>query len=120
VTDLNQDFKIYAACDLVQAFSLFSDASNSVALDVSGASEIEWILYDKFDAAKLTKKKSTAGITFVSSGVDGKIQIIITHADSATLVRGWYSHRIRVTDGIGNVTLVETGRALLVDDTKGG
>jgi hypothetical protein len=121
VTDINQDFNLYLGNDLSQVVAVFSDAANSIALDLSGATEIEWILYDRLGVVKLTKKKSTGGITFVTPpGTNGQIAIAIARTDTASLTAWWYSHRVRVTDGSGNISTVETGRALGVDDSKGG
>lgn len=106
---LNQDFVTYSGDTVSPIFTVLN--SSNVAIDISTVSEITWKLRpEDVDAAALVTKTKTAGqITFVTDGTDGKFQVAITAADTATL-SGYYLHEAQITDGSGNVTTVTVGR----------
>lgn len=60
-------------------------------------------------APLLTLKKSTGGIVFTNTGVDGKFTVNIGKA-LTTPLDGWYQHYASITDAVGNVTTVAVGR----------
>jgi len=108
MTAFNQDFDLYAGDDEAPIFTVTDGSGN--AINLSTASEIEWFCYkDKSLAAALKKFKSTGGVTFVTTGIDGKIYVNISNVDSAPL-DGWYFHSAIVTDANGNKTTFEVGR----------
>lgn len=80
MTATKQNFSVVAGDDMLPTYTI--DDGNGMALDLSTASDIVWTC--KVDGTtEITKKKSTGGIIFVNSGIDGKISIILTAADTA-------------------------------------
>jgi len=110
MTTSNQDFTSYAGMAVYPQFTIYSDAANTIPLDLSTSTEIECTFYKDIGvAAALIKKKSTGGISFVNTGTDGQIKVNISNSDSAPL-DGWYFHSAVVTDFSGNKATVEVGR----------
>ena len=105
---LNQDFITYSGNDVAPIFTVQTTAG--VAVDISGATQIAWMVQRQDNSAiVLTKTKSLGQITFPSGGTDGRFQVAITKTDTATL-GGFYIHSASLTDGSGNVTTVTVGR----------
>lgn len=108
VAAINQDFITYQGDSVIPIFTVV-DASG-VAVDISGATQIAWTCRLNLDTpAVITKLKTTGGISFVNTGIDGKFQVSILPADTSPL-SGWYIHAGVITDGAGNVSTVEVGR----------
>lgn len=108
VAAVNQDFVTYKGDTVIPIFAVVN--ASGVAVDISGATEILWECKLNLDGlALITKRKTTGGVTFVTSGVDGRFQVTILPADTSPL-SGFYIHRAVVTDGAGNVSTVEVGR----------
>lgn len=105
---VNQDFTTYQGDDVSPIFTV-TDASGTV-VDISSVLEIQWFAQRNLETAvALTKLKSTGGITFVTNGVDGKFQVLITKTDTTDL-SGFYQHKARLTDSAGDITSVTVGR----------
>jgi len=105
---VNQDFVTYVGDDVSPIFTVVD--STGAAVDISSVTEIVWICQHlDTGSAAVTLKKSTGGITFVTTGTDGKFQVAITHTITATLA-GFYIHEASITDATGNVTTVSVGR----------
>lgn len=105
---VNQDFNTYQGDDVSPIFTV-TDASGDV-VDISSVLEIQWFAQRNLDTAvAITKLKSTGGITFVTNGVDGKFQVLITKTDTSAL-SGFYLHKARLTDSAGDITSVTVGR----------
>lgn len=105
---INQDFVTYQGDDVSPIFTV-TDASGTV-VDISTVLEITWTCQRNLETAvALTKLKSTGGISFVTNGVDGKFQVLLTAANT-TALEGFYLHRAKVTDSAGSVTSVTVGR----------
>lgn len=108
VAAVNQDFVTYKGDTVIPIFAVV-DASG-VAVDISSSAEILWECKLNLDgSALITKRKTTGGVSFVSTGVDGRFQVAILPADTSPL-SGFYIHRAVITDGAGNVSTVEVGR----------
>ena len=105
---LNQDFVTYRGDSITPIFTVRN--SSGVAVNISGALEITWkILPENLGTPILTKTMTGGGITFVTSGADGKFQVAILATDTANL-SGFYLHEASVTDSFGSVTTVTAGR----------
>lgn len=108
VAAVNQDFVTYRGDTVVPIFAVV-DASG-VAVDISGATQISWTCRLNIEgSALITKTKTGGGVSFVSTGVDGRFQVSILPADTSQL-SGFYIHAAVITDGAGNVSTVEVGR----------
>lgn len=106
----NQDFITIKGDDVLPIFTVYSDYDALTPQDISTVSQIEWFCRRDEDSAVLfTKKKSLGQITFVNTGLDGKFQVQIDAADTATL-DGYYLHYARITDSTGKITTVSVGR----------
>lgn len=105
----NQDFITTAGDDVYPIFTV-RDGSG-VAIDISTVSQITWSMQTTSadTAPLLTLKKSTGGIVFTNTGVDGKFTVNIGKA-LTTPLDGWYQHYASITDAVGNVTTVAVGR----------
>lgn len=105
---LNQDFVTYAGDDVYPTFTVRD--SSGAAVDISTVTEIAWSAIRNSDAAvAVTRLKSAGQVAFVTNGTDGKFQVTIPKAVTATLA-GFYRHVATLTDSVGNVTTVEVGR----------
>ena len=109
MTASNQNFTSYVGMAVAPIFLITDGAGNVIPLQT--VQDIEWIAYkDTSIPAALTKKKSVAGgITFVTDGSDGKIQVNIAKADTIGF-DGWYFHSVAITDAAANPTTEATGR----------
>lgn len=105
----NQDFVTFQGDYVVPVFTVYSDLAAGTVLDISTVTEISWYArVDLSEAVVLTKLKSLGQITFVTTGVDGKFQVILTAADTAAL-DGAYLHYATITDVSGHITTVAVG-----------
>ena len=113
MTASSQNFTSYAGMAVAPIFTVTDGSGN--AIDLSTASDIEWIAFKDITlTAALTKKKSvSAGVTFVNTGSDGNIQVNMANGDSTSL-DGWYFHSVVVTDSGGNKTTVAIGRMAIL------
>ena len=116
MTAFNQDFEMYQGDDQRPIFAVKDGAG--AAINLSTASEIQWLLHDPAGVVKLTKLKTTAGVVFVTTGTDGKIYIDILASESA-LLDGWYAHSARLTDAGGKLSVFEMGRMLVKVRSRG-
>lgn len=106
----NQDFVTYNG-DTVSPIFTVQDA-NGNPVDISGAIDISWFAQRNVnDVIAVTKHKSTGGISFVTTGTDGKFQVAITPSDTSGLT-GWYTHFATVSNASGPTT-VEAGRMMV-------
>jgi len=104
----NQDFITFAGDDVAPIFTV--QDSSGAAVDISTVTQITWLAHlTADDAALITKTKTAGQISFVTNGTDGKFQVAINAADTASL-SGWYQHLASITDGTGKITTVEVGR----------
>lgn len=119
MTASNQDFTLYRGDDAKPLFTIYDAAG--VAIDISTVSEIQWLLHDDAGVVKLTKLKTTGGVTFVTSGVNGQIYVVLNAADSngSPGLDGWYWHSARITDSAGKLSVVEVGRLLVLVRERG-
>lgn len=105
---VNQDFVTYAGNDVSPIFTVKNAAG--VAIDISTVTEIVWICFRAVgETASISKSKTAAQITFVTTGADGKFQVAILAADTVDL-SGYFIHQASITDASGNVTTVAVGR----------
>lgn len=105
---INQDFVTYQGDDVSPIFTV-TDASGT-AVDISTVSQISWTCQRNLsESVALIKTKTGGGISFVTNGVDGKFQVLLTAADT-TALEGYYLHRATVTDAASQTTSVTVGR----------
>jgi hypothetical protein len=105
---LNQDFVTYSGDSITPVFTVLTAAG--VAVDISTVTDITWTMRQEGSStALITKTKSGAQITFVTSGTDGKFQVAILAADTMGL-SGYYLHEASITDNTGKITTVSVGR----------
>src|ERR1043166_8816840 len=108
VASVNQDFVTYRGDTVKPIFTVVN--SSGVAVDISSVTEITWTAKLNNDgSALITKTKTGGGITFVTTGADGKFQVNVLPADTLTL-SGFYLHYASLVDGAGNVSTVSVGR----------
>lgn len=108
MTSVNQDFTTYAGDAALPIFTVLDGSGNPI--DLSTVSDIIWNAQrDLNSAAVLSKSKAGGGISFVTTGADGKFKVSLTSADTLPLT-GYYLHQARVIDGSGNVSTVTLGR----------
>lgn len=104
---LLQDFTTYAG-DSVSPIYTVTNAAGT-ALDISTASAITWkAKRNSASAAVITKTLGTQ-IVLVGGGTAGQYQVNLLSADTAPL-SGYYVYSTAITDSLGNVTTVATGR----------
>ena len=109
MTDLIQDFTVYAGSDNLPVFTCYSDTANTTILDISSISDITLIIQrDLATAVALTKTKSGGGIAFVTDGTDGKFKVTLTAADTTALT-GRYIYQASITDNTGLISVVSLG-----------
>lgn len=107
-----QNFYIYQGDAQAPVFTIYG-SDGVTPLDISTAQDLQWIAYTLPDQTppSISKKKSVGGgVSFVSTGSDGKLQVNLANADSAALAFGWYFHGVIITDASGNKTTVSVGR----------
>jgi hypothetical protein len=105
---INQDFVTYQGNAISPIFTVKTAAG--VAVDISTVTEITWqVLPEDLGTPLISKTKTGGGITFVTTGADGKFQVAILAADTLPL-EGYYMHTASITDAGGNVTTVSVGR----------
>lgn len=110
MTDTAQDFSIQSGDDRIIAFSVYSDAANTIPLDISSVTQIEWYaMRDLQSSPVLSKTKTGGAISLVGGGTGGQFQVAIASADTTSL-SGYYIHRARITDSQGNKSTVTLGR----------
>ena len=111
----DQNFNVFRGDDVSPIFTVLDGAG--AAIDLSLFLEVQWLAY--FDPvvtpSVINKKKTTGGVTFVSDGKDGKVQVLLSKTDTTALKMGWMAHSVVVTDGQGNVTTVALGRFSILD-----
>lgn len=100
----DQDFTIRQGDNIVIEITI-TDVVTGVVKDVTGATDISWAASRNFvdDPASLDKTGS------VSDGPNGKVQITLTAANTASLSPDKYEHQCRVTDASGNISTITTG-----------
>lgn len=109
----NQDFTTYSGDDVTPIFTVVD--ADGVAVDISAATQITWWCIDGGapDTKLLTKTKTGGGISFVTTGVDGKFQVAITAADTLALPTGWLEHDASIILA-AKTTTVAVGRMQVV------
>lgn len=119
MTKINQDFELYYGDNAQPTFSILNAAG--AALDLSTVSEIDWLCHDKTGTVKITKNKSGGSVTFQTPpGTNGIIQVALVPNDTIVPgLYGWYWHSVRLTDGTGQLTVVEVGRLMVKKREKG-
>src|SRR5579864_596164 len=99
MTTQNQDFTTYAGDTINPIFQVL--AANGNPIDISTANDVVWTAARTISSAPvITKKKSTGGIVFTTTGTDGEFTVKILGTDTATLA-GYYDFWATVTDGTG-------------------
>lgn len=109
MTAMTQDFSMVAG-DAFQAVFTVRDASGN-AVDISASQDIIWTAQlDLSTPVALTKKKTvSSGVTFVTTGSDGKFQVNFASADTTSLT-GYYLYQAQIIDSSGTPSTVATGR----------
>ena len=114
MTTTGQNFTAGKGDDVAPIFTVVD--GSGAAIDISGATEITWLLYTLVGTVVLTKKKTiSSGVTLVSGGTTGKFQVNLTDAELA-LLSGIYRHSAVVTDSGGNDSTVELGKFWVLDN----
>jgi hypothetical protein len=105
---INQDFVTFAGDSVTPVFSVID--ANGNAVDISGATEIQWsAMLNATSTAVVSKAKTTGGISFVNTGTDGLFQVAITSTDTSPL-SGWYVHTAAVFGASNSKSTVTVGR----------
>ena len=99
-----QNFEIHAGDDQAVMVTVKDEAGSVV--DISGATEITWILKRSEGSSTdtLTKSKTGGGIT-ITDGPGGVFEITVTSSDTAAL-QGLYYHKAVVTLASGKTTVL--------------
>lgn len=104
----NQDFITFVGDDVFPIFTV--QDSSGAAIDISTVTQITWYCQQTDAGGALATRTKTAGqITFVTDGTDGKFQVDIPAAITATL-EGIYQHIASITDASGYITTVTVGQ----------
>lgn len=112
-TSFNQDFVTFRGDAPTPIFTVVD--STGAAVDISAATEIAWSALAQSEGVPvLTLLKSTGGISFVTTGVDGKFQVLLSAANT-TALNGAYQHQASVTLG-GKILTTTFGRMLVNQD----
>lgn len=86
--------------------------ADEVAIDISTYT-LSWELKEEENSSdNLISKTTGSGISLVTDGSDGKCQVAIDAADTASLVAGKYWHELRRT-GTGTGGVLSFGNAVL-------
>ena len=110
MTTTGQQFTMYAGDAAQPVITVWSDLKNSVPLDISGVNDIIVSLArDPTSTAVLTKKKTTAGVAFVTDGTNGQFYPKFIGTDTAALT-GFYLMTSQLVDSGGNVSTVAIDR----------
>lgn len=108
MTKLSQDFTVYAGDRALLTFIV--QDGNGTAIDISTVSDLFWNMQrDLQSAVALQKTKLGGGITFTTSGTDGKFDVALSAAETAVLM-GYYIHQAKIIDSVGNTSTVTLGR----------
>jgi len=91
---------------------------NSEAVDISTASEIEWIVSTSIDDAGADLLTKTLSGTTLSLQTDSQILIPLSSADMG-LAAGLYYHELRVLNAIGDPATLMAG-VFEIDNTRIG
>lgn len=110
MTDINQGFATYNGDSQQPVYTIYSDAANTIPLNISAAAQITWrASRDPASAVVLTKTLTGSGIVFVTDGTDGKLYVNLVGANTSGL-SGYYWISLTITDVSGNVKTVSVGR----------
>lgn len=108
MTATEQNFDVYTGTNVLPQWTVLNAAG--AAIDLSTVSDIAWQAAQvEGGIPVLSKLKSTGGITFVTTGTDGRFQAVIAPSDLAGLA-GQYLYTAQITDASGNVSTVVVGR----------
>lgn len=113
-TTFNQEFVTFHGDAPSPIFTVLD--STGAVVDISGATEISWSCQAQSEAAApaLTLTKTGGGISFVTTGTDGKFQVLLSAANTAALT-GAYQHSATVTIAGKAITAI-AGRMLVGQD----
>lgn len=107
MTAFNQDDTFYQGTNRIFAITV-KDENTGIAKSLAGATLL-YRLSKSVNRPVLIEKTVGDGITLISSGTTGQLQVTFDPEDTETLAPGDYYHELSITDADGKQSVALTG-----------